>query len=274
MDRWPGERPADTEGIDLRRPNSARMYDYYLGGSTNFEADREAADRVLAANPDVVPSIRANRGFLGRVVRYLVDQGIDQFLDLGSGIPTAGNVHDIAHRLDPAVRVVYVDNEPVTVAHARQLITDVKQVEIVDADLRDPETVFERAGETRLLDFSRPVGLLMVSVLNFIEDDAEVAELVRRYVAQLAPGSYLAVSHSTAQWLAPETAARIAELYRDVNPPSYWRSPEQIGRLFAGMELVPPGVVAPSHWRPEAEPQLPPERIVYRAGLARIGDPA
>ena len=116
------------------------------------------------------------------------------------------------------------------------------------------------------------MGLLMVAVLNFIEDDSVATDLVHRYVAELVPGSYLAISHSSAQWLSAETAARIAELYRDVNPPSYWRSPEQIGALLDGMDLVPPGVVAPSHWRPDVEPELPPEGIVYRAGVARIGD--
>ncbi|GAB2684376.1 SAM-dependent methyltransferase [Saccharopolyspora gloriosae] len=266
----PGARQERTEDIDVRRPNSARMYDYFLGGSANFEIDREAGRKVIEAMPDTVHSIRANRGFLGRAVRYLVEQGVEQFLDLGSGVPTVGNVHEIAHVLDPSVRVVYVDKEPVAVAHSRQLLGDVKQADIIEADLRDVRGVLDGATATGLLDTARPVGLLMVSVLNFIADYQETTEVVRGYLDGLVPGSYLALSHATAAGLPQETADRVAEVYRNVNPPSYWRSPEQIDALLGGLELVPPGLVAPSHWRPDVPPEVSAERIAYRAGVGEL----
>ncbi|WP_243788740.1 SAM-dependent methyltransferase [Saccharopolyspora gloriosae] len=267
MTRPHGERPED---IDVRRANSARMYDYFLGGSANFEIDREAVQKIVEAMPDVEYSIRASRGFLGRAVRYLVEQGIEQFLDLGSRVPIVGSVHEIADTLASEVRVVYVDTDPVSVAHGKQLLGDVKQADIIGADFRDVRSVIEGAETTGLLDIARSTGLLMVSVLNFVQDDEEAVAIMDRYRAALAPGSYVALSHATAAGLPQETSDRIDEVYANVNPPSRWRSPKQIEALLDGLELVPPGLVTASEWRPDAPPDLPPDRIAYRAAVGRI----
>ncbi|MCX2732726.1 SAM-dependent methyltransferase [Saccharopolyspora sp. NFXS83] len=271
MVRWPDARPCNTEDIDVRRPSSARMFDFFMGGSANFEIDREAGQEVVEAMPEVVQSIHANRGFLARAVRFLSGQGIEQFLDLGSRVPTVGSAHEIAHSLDPAARVIYVDREPVAVAHSRQVLDDVKQAEIVEADFRDVRSVLSGAAATGLIDFARPLGLLMISALNFVEDDELAADVVRRYAEALVPGSYLVLSHSTAAGFPQETAERVAEVYRNVNPPSFWRSPDEILALLRGTTLVPPGLVAPSHWRPDREPEVDPNRVAFRAGVAEIG---
>ncbi|MFR9728827.1 SAM-dependent methyltransferase [Saccharopolyspora sp. MS10] len=263
-------RPQNGAGIDMRHPNSARVEDYFLGGSANFEVDRVAAREIAEAFPEAEAAIRESRAFLGRAVRFLVDQGIDQFLDLGSGVAAVGNVHGLAHRLDPASRVVYVDSDPVSVAHGRQVLAEVERAEVLDVDLLDVEEVLRQVRETGLVDWERPLGLLLVSVLNFVRDDADVDRLVRGYTGELVPGSYLVLTHATAADLPPETAERVAAVYRRVKPPSWWRSTEQIAALLADLELVPPGIVAPSLWRPEREPGTAPGRLSCRAAVARI----
>jgi len=267
---WPDVRPEDLGEVDVRRPNSARMYDYYLGGSANFEADRQAAAEVIAAMPDAVVSIRENRAFLGRAVRFCVEQGVDQFLDLGSGVPTVGNVHEVAQALNPAARVAYVDNEPVAAAHGRQLLGESKLATVTECDLREVDHVLGAEGVAGLLDFDRPVAVLMVSVLNFIADDAEARDVVRGYTEALSPGSLLALSHVTPESVEPEAAERVAELYRKANPPSFWRSREQIAALVEGFDLVPPGLVPPSQWHPDSEEPVAGERVAYLAGVARV----
>lgn len=271
MVRWPDARPGEPDDIDLWRPSSARMFDFFMGGSANFEIDREAGQRVVEAMPEVVQSIRANRAFLARAVRFLADQGIEQILDLGSGVPHVGSAHEIVHSLNPAARVIYVEREPVAVAHSRQVLDDVKQAEIVEADFRDVRSVLSGAAATGLIDFARPLGLLMISVLNFVQDDEVVTDVVRRYVEELVPGSYLVLSHPTADGFSREAAERVAEVYRHVNPPSCWRSPDEILALLRGAALLPPGLVAPSHWRPDREPEVDPNRVAFRAGIAEIG---
>ena len=236
--------------LDLDQPNAARMYDYYLGGSHNTSADRALAERVLAADPRVRAVARANRSFLRRVVRLLVAGGIRQFLDLGSGIPTAGHVHEIAHTTDPEVKVAYVDNEPVAVSATRRLITDQRNVTITAADLRDVDTVLNAPGVADLLDFGKPVAVLAFSVLHFLPDEANPAGVLAAYREALVPGSYLVLSH-----IAPTGAASdsdITSLYQRSSNAAWVRTPDQIAALFPpDMPLVPPGLVPVTDWRPD-----------------------
>jgi hypothetical protein len=236
--------------VDPNVPNAARMYDYFLGGSHNFAADRAAVDRVMAVMPFAAQVIHANRYFLGRAVRFCAREGIDQFLDLGSGIPTVGNVHEAARAIDPAARVAYVDNEPVTVASAAALLDGDPLATIIAADLREPDAVFAAAGVSELLDLSRPVALLTVSVMQFVHDDAEAAGLLEEYRSRLAPGSVHVLSHVTGDHDTTELTAAEDE-YRATANPGRLRSREQVAALLGDLELVEPGLVDATEWRPE-----------------------
>lgn len=258
------------EGVDLYSPNAARMYDYYLGGSANFAVDRQAAETVIASMPDAVLTMRANRSFLGRVVSHCCHRGIRQFLDLGSGVPTVGNVHEIAHRHDPTARVAYVDNESVAVAHSRNLLRSEPYATITHADLRDPDTVLTAQGVAGLLDFTKPICLLVLSVLNFVPDQVDATSLVHRYTSALAPGSYVGISHVTADKLDAETARHVRELYANTNPPGRWRTHEEVSALLNGFDLIAPGLVTPSLWQPDPHDDTAPDRIACWAALARI----
>jgi hypothetical protein len=237
-------------GVDPEVPNAARMYDYYLGGSHNFAADRAAAERVKSAVPFAVDVARANRFFMIRAVRFCVEEGIDQFLDLGSGIPTVGNVHEVALGINPQARVAYVDNEPVTVASAAALLEGEPQVTITMADIRDVDAVFAAPGVRDLLDLSRPVALLMVAVLPFIPDEDDPAGLAERYRNRLAPDSFLVLSHGSADQDSSATAAA-AEVYRRTANPVKARTRSEIAEMLRGTELVEPGLVDATEWRPE-----------------------
>jgi len=253
--------------VDVHTPNSARMYDYHLGGSHNFAADRAAADRTREAMPWVAAAIRANRAFLGRAVRYCQSQGIDQFLDLGSGIPTVGNVHEIARRTDPGARVAYVDNEAVAVATSGAVLSDDPLATITHADLRDPDAVFAAPGVEDLLDLARPVALLTVAVLHFVPDADDPASIVERYRQQLAPGSMHVLSHATADH-DPAVAAAAAVTYRNTSNPIQARTRDEIAGLLDGLELVEPGLVDATAWRPE-EP-VAEEHAGYYAAVGRV----
>jgi hypothetical protein len=236
--------------VDPNIPNAARMYDYFLGGSHNFAADREAVDRITAVMPFAAQVIHANRYFLGRAVRFCAREGIDQFLDLGSGIPTVGNVHEAARAIDPAARVGYVDNEPVTVASAAALLDGDPLATITAADLREPDAVFAAPGVRDLLDLSRPVALLTVSVLQFVHDDAEAAAIVERYRGRLVPGSLHVLSHVTGDHDRTELTAA-EDVYRSTANPGRLRSRDQVAALLDGLELVEPGIVDVTEWRPD-----------------------
>jgi SAM-dependent methyltransferase len=241
-------------GIDLERPSVARVYDYFLGGAHNFEADRAFAEQVRAMVPWVPDVAKLNRSFLRRVVGYLLDQGIDQFLDLGSGIPTVGNVHEIAQERAPGARVVYVDYEPVAFKYARTLLAGDPNTAIIQADVRDPSAVLDAPETRELIDFSRPVGLLMVGLLLFIGPQDRPAELVRTYRERLVPGSYLAISHIADEHAPAELREQVATLvaaYAQANEHVYVRERTEIESWFDGMEMVEPGVVFLSDWRPE-----------------------
>jgi hypothetical protein len=260
--------------IDLNAPNAARMYDYMLGGNSNFAVDRAAADKVMAQGEVSTAPARLNRSFLRRSVRFMLEQGIDQFLDLGSGIPTVGNVHEIAQAANPNARVVYVDNEPVAVAHARHLLADNPNTAMVDADLRDPDSVLTDPLTTGLLDFDRPLGVLLVAVFHFIPDSDSPLEIVARYRRAARGGGHLALSHFTTDG-QEEQAARGAAHYQQTATPVVARNRDEVAELFGSMPLVEPGLVWVPQWRPDGgDPALdrPSAARVY-AGVSRI-DPA
>ena len=243
------------DSIDVERPSVARMYDFFLGGSHNFAADRQLAEQALSVFPDAPHIVRANRAFLERAVQYLCAEGVDQFLDLGSGIPTAGNVHEIVLAANPAARTVYVDSDAVAVAHARALLTDVAQVGVLHADLRDPGTVLERA-VTAGVDLARPLAVLLVSVLPFIPDEDDPAAIIAAYREASAPGSYLAVSHGTNDY-QPEAVGKVEGIYTRTTQPGVFRSRAEIERLLGGYELVPPGLIDAIRWRPVLGEDVP-----------------
>jgi hypothetical protein len=254
--RRPEEQVADIVGeVDLQRPNAARMYDYYLGGTANFAVDQEAAEAGLRASPHARDYARANRAFLGRAVSYLAQAGIDQFLDLGSGIPTLGNVHEIAQRHNPAARVCYVDLEPVAVAHSRLLLADNELVSVTQADVRDPQAVLTAPAVTALIDFSRPLAIIAVAILPFVPDQREATELVATYRDACVPGSYLAVTHIAALAASAAEVVAAEEVMARTPTPVRWRGPEEIGQLLEGYELVPPGLVPTPTWRPDEAPR-------------------
>ncbi|AHI01595.1 SAM-dependent methyltransferase [Kutzneria viridogrisea] len=257
------------EDVDVDTPSAARLYDYLLDGSYNFEADRALAARFMAALPGSRDVARLNRAFLRRAVLFLLEAGVRQFLDIGSGIPTAGNVHEVAQHVDPAARVVYVDNEPVAVAHSQLILEDNPNATVIKADLTEPESILHAEPTRQLLDFSRPIGLLMVGVFHFVPLEADAAGFVRRYREVLAPGSYLAMSHFTADSKPAEMASMVEVMRHSANP-IHPRSRAQFAELFADFELVEPGIVPTALWRPEAPEELGPD-VAHDEILAGVG---
>ncbi|GAA1952463.1 SAM-dependent methyltransferase [Kitasatospora viridis] len=249
-----GDEDTGGYGIDLdvHLPHPARMYDYFLGGVTNFPADREAAGRALAVFPWARIAARANRAFMQRATRHLARRGIDQFLDIGTGIPTSPNLHEVAQAVRPAARIVYADNDPIVLTHAEALLRSSPQgrTAYLPGDVRDPEQVL--AGARELLDFSRPIALSMIALLHFVPDgpDRAAADLIAAFRSQLAPGSHLTISHSTPEF-APEETARVVQVYRSAGAEAQSRTREQIAALFAGWELLEPGLVASPRWHPD-----------------------
>ena len=236
--------------VDIETPSAARMYDYYLGGSHNLAADRELAEQYIARLPEIRIISRANRYFLRRAVTLLASEGIDQFLDLGSGMPTAGNVHEIAQALNPRARVVYVDADPVTVAHGIEILRGVAGTAFLHADLRDPESVLSSDAVASRLDLTRPVGVLMCAVMHFVADGDDPAAVVAAYREAGPPGSYLVISHATDDYRR-ETMQRAAGVYERASHTMNFRGRQRILDLLNGYELVPPGLVDVILWRPE-----------------------
>jgi S-adenosyl methyltransferase len=267
------DKPKDnlTE-LDVERPSAARIYDYLLGGFYNFDVDRAAAQKITEALPDMPLFMRANRAFLRRVVRFLTDQGIDQFLDLGSGIPTVGNVHEIAQQANPSARVVYVDNEPVAVTHSRTILENNPNATVIQADINEPEDILGHPETQRLLDFNKPMAVLFLSVLLFLTDDEEAYRVVRYVRDALMPGSYIAISHPTEDEYPPEQGVRVKRLYAAIGTPVNVRSYNQVEKFFEGLELVEPGLVHIPLWQPEGPDDLflkNPELSGYYAGVGR-----
>ena len=255
-------RPRIPDDVATDRPSAARIYDYYRGGSHNFAVDREFAKRAIELWPQLPQIMWENRSFLNRAVRYLVGQGITQFLDLGSGIPTVGNVHEVAQGENPHARVVYVDTDPVAVTLSRSLLAGVANTEIVEADLRDVESVLSAVETRQLLDLSAPTAVLMIAVLHFVPNSDDPAGIVARYRSAMAPGSYLALSHATHEGEPGQAEPHMA-LYAQTGTPMTMRSRSEIEVIIGGFEPVPPGIVYFPQWRPDPQsPALPdPERF-------------
>jgi hypothetical protein len=257
--------------IDTRRANPARVYDYLLGGTHNFLADQDVGRAIMAVEPNSRAIGQANRAFLGRAVRFLAAAGIRQFLDIGSGIPTQGNVHEIAQQQAPDARVVYADIDPVAVAHSRAILAANPGAAIIGADLREPDKVITTAAGTGLIDFGQPTGLLLLAVVHFISDEEDPWRIVATLREALAPGSYLVLSHGTSE--GREDIAQAAEkVYkRSVSSGLRMRSRDDIGRLFDGFDLLDPGLVAMPYWRPDSTSDVPRDRGKFWGGLAGVG---
>jgi hypothetical protein len=228
-------------GVDATRPSPARMYDYYLGGTNNLPVDREFADRLIAAAPDLPDGVWANRAFHQRAAAWLAaEAGIRQFIDIGSGLPTQSNTHQAVHKVAPAARVVYVDHDPMVAAYASQLLTDDGTTAVVTTDLREPDAVLLAPAVQKLIDFTQPVGLLMTAVLHFVADGSDPWGLVQRYVGATAPGSYLVLSHYTLDKMPPRAVRASQDIYAQATEGIYPRSRAEITRFFDGLDLVPP----------------------------------
>jgi SAM-dependent methyltransferase len=265
------ERPDwAPEGIDLDKPSAARMYDYYLGGSHNFAVDREAAAKVIAAIPELPVLAQANRAFLRRAVRYCVDQGIRQFLDIGSGIPTLGNVHEVAQRATPDARVIYVDTDPVAVAHSQVILAGNDRAGVIQEDLRRPKEILTHPQLTGLFNMDEPFVLLMVSVLHFIPDSDDPLGILATFRDAMAPGSHLVIAHATDEGRV-EQMQQLASVYRSTRTPTTMRTRAELTALFTGFELVDPGVVWFPQWRPESSDEVDehPERSAGYVGVGR-----
>jgi|HubBroStandDraft_4_1064222.scaffolds.fasta_scaffold284165_2 trans-aconitate methyltransferase len=239
--------------FDTSVPHIARVYDYWLGGKDNFAADRELGERTLEAYPNLVFSVRANRAFLARAVRFLAaDMGIRQFLDIGTGIPTANNTHEVAQSVAPESRIVYVDNDPIVLSHAKALLASKPEgaCAYLDADLRDPEKILAQAADT--LDFSQPVAVILFTILQFVTDD-EVGAIVNRLMESFVPGSFLAISHPASDIDAEQHTEMVRRLNQSVAEKVALRDRAGVTRLFDGFELIQPGVVRAPEWRPDSE---------------------
>ncbi|GAA4442853.1 SAM-dependent methyltransferase [Phytohabitans houttuyneae] len=260
------------ETIDIDRPSAARMYDYFLGGSHNFAVDREAAKAMIAAVPETPLIAQANRAFMRRSVRFMMDAGVRQFLDLGSGIPTVGNVHEIAQAAAPESTVVYVDIDPVAVGHSREILGDNEQAVAIQADIRDPDRILDHPDVLKLIDFGQPVALMIVAVMHFVHDDDRPAEIVARLRSALPPGSFLVLSQASGEGRSPAEWDEASAVYLRTDRPLHNRGRDEIIRLFDGFTLVEPGVVWVPEWRPDGPHALDdPERAVYIGGVGRLG---
>jgi hypothetical protein len=256
------------EGVDTAVPHSARIWNYWLGGKDNYAVDRAAGDRYCKQFPKIVDIARAARTFHTRAVRYLAgEEGIRQFLDIGTGLPTVDNTHEVAQRVAPESRIVYVDNDPLVLVHARALLTSTSPgvTNYLDADIHDPETILRNAART--LDFTRPVALMLMGIMGHITDDGEVHSILRQLLERVPSGSFLVLRDAT------DTNTTFAEAQKGYNQtgavPYKLRSPEQVGHFFDGLELVDPGVVSPLQWRPEALPFGSPPHVDMACGVGR-----
>jgi S-adenosyl methyltransferase len=261
--------------IDTSRPHPARMYDYYIGGKNHFAADRAVADKALASWPAGRIGLRENRKFLGRVVRYLAaEAGIRQFLDIGSGLPATNNVHEVAQRFAPSSRVAYVDNDPMVLTHAQALLTSSPEgrTAYFQADLRSPDSMVSCPLLREVLDFSQPIALMLIAVLHFLRDEDKPDEIMGTLLDALPPGSYVAASHMTLEH-DPVAVGGGQQAYRDAGLTMHSRDSDEFARLaFPGLEMVPPGVVLVSEWRPDSRaPRPTPGEVSCYGGVARKG---
>jgi hypothetical protein len=254
--------------LDPNVPQTARIWNYWLGGKDNYPADRQVGDQILQAFPAIVENARASRAFLVRAVRYLAGEaGIRQYLDIGTGLPTANNTHQVAQAVAPDARIVYVDNDPIVLTHARALLTSTPEgvTAYLDADLRDPDRILQQAART--LDFGQPIAIMLMGILGHIADDDRAQSIVNRLVGGVPSGSYLTMNDGTDTSQEVVEAARIWN--QSANPTYHLRSPDRIARFFDGLELVDPGVVSPPRWRPEPGPSGLPAEIDSACGVGR-----
>jgi S-adenosyl methyltransferase len=263
------------EGIDTSVAHPARRYDYWLGGKDNFAADRASGEAVMRLFPAMRTAVVENRRFLGRAVDYLAGEaGISQFLDIGTGIPSADNTHEVAQRLNPSARIVYVDNDPIVLAHARALLASEPQgvTAYIDADVRHPDSILSSPVLAATLDLGKPVALMLVALMHFITDEDRPYDLVRTLVDALPAGSYLAMSHATFDYLPPDQLEEAHELGSATRAGWQARTRAEFARFFDGLELVPPGVVSVAQWRADGEPEPRPtdEDVSMYGAVARI----
>jgi O-methyltransferase involved in polyketide biosynthesis len=266
----PGEPDAAGPGIDTTVSHSARIWDYWLGGTDNYPVDRELGDRIEEMLPDIVRQAREDRLFLGRVVRYLAGEaGIRQFLDIGTGLPTADNTHQVAQGVAPEARIVYVDNDPLVLAHARALLTSTPEgaTDYIHADMRDPGNIV--AGAARTLDFGQPIAITMLGVLWHVLDNDEAYGIVSRLAQAMPSGSYLALNHPTLEVTGEKMATAIRYWNEYGTPPGTHRTPAELARFFDGLDLVEPGVVSITRWRPEATSSGEAEEIDQFGAVGR-----
>jgi SAM-dependent methyltransferase len=258
-------------GTDTAKANIARVYDWWLGGTHNFRADQDAARALIAVEPNMRAMARANRAFLGRAVRFLAaEAGVRQFLDIGSGIPTERNVHQVAQEAGPGSRVVYVDNDDVVVGHSTLMLDGDPDATVIQADLRDPEAILDSPETRRLIDFSQPVGVLLVSVLHLVPDSDHPAEALATLRATLAPGSYLVIGHACRD-SRPDVASAVQAVYNSrVAASGALRGRDEIARFFDGLTLVEPGLVWLPEWRPDSPDDVPDDPASFW-GLVGVG---
>jgi len=259
--------------IDMTKPHPARRYDYWLGGKDNFQADREAAEAIAAVFPHIRTAARENRAFMRRAVSFLAaEAGIRQFLDIGTGLPTANNVHDVAQGIAPESRIVYVDNDPLVLTHARALLTSSKQgaTAYIDADVRDPEKILDDPAVRETLNLAEPVALLLVAVLHFVEDAENPSGIVNQLVSALPAGSYLVLSHATFDPLDAQTIAAMNAVNAGNTPRFCPRPLGEVSRFFEGLDLLEPGIVSVADWRPEPGPRPTPAETTGYGAVAAI----
>jgi hypothetical protein len=245
------------------------MYDYALGGKDNYLVDREASEQVRESLPTVLRAVQENRKFMRRAVRHLLSAGVRQFLDIGCGLPGRGNVHDIVYAHDPFAAVVYVDNDPVIVNHYRALLSSSGTAVVLLADVRRPDEILGSPSVTELIDFDRPIGVLMCALLHYVDDEDDPAGIVRTFTSRMAPGSHLAVSHYHAGGLSPEEQAITAEIAEDMGITMARRQREQIEGMFGELELLDPGLVPPTLWRPDRPQREPTGWLLAGVGIKR-----
>jgi len=267
----PGARSKIAEGwlptvIDTKTPHIARVYDYFLGGTDNFPADREAAARILKGNPGMRDTCREQREFLRRAVRHVTSLGIRQFIDIGTGLPTAENTHEVAQAIAPETRVAYIDNDPIVMAHARVLMADRHhgRTVFIHADARDPEVLLADPALVDLIDFEEPVAVLLVGLLHFLLDHEQPGAIIKALLDAVPSGSYLVISHGTADF-APDIGKATQAAYQSSSMPCRVRTSDEVMELISGVELVDPGLVLLAEWHPEGEVPEDRQRITYAA---------
>ena len=264
--------PRVPEGVDVTRPSIARIYDYLLYGKDNFAVDRAAAEHLMQSRLEPRRLSLANRGFLLRAVRFLAEQGISQYLDLGSGLPTSPSVHEVAREIIPDARVVYVDHDPIVVAHNDALLATRDGVITIRADVRDPGAVLAEEALAKCIDFDEPVAVLLLGVLHFISLDEDAQGIIARFRQRMAPGSYLAVSIGTSDGADPEMLAEATQTYAAARMPFTLRSRAQIMDLFDGFSLIEPGLVSLPEWRPDSNTDRTPLKGPTLGGVAELSD--